>query len=39
MKSYCVKQKKNRLNAPSRVDMRRQKMEDITFGAHVLNVE
>ena len=39
MKSYCVKQKKNRLNASNQVVRRLQKMEENTFGAHALNVE
>ena len=39
MKSYCVKQKKNRLNASSQVVRRLQKMEENTFGAHAQNVE
>ena len=39
MKSYCVKQKKNRLNASNQVVRRLQKMEENTFGAHAQNVE
>ena len=39
MKSYCVKQKKNRLNALNQVELQLQKMANITFGAHAQNVE
>ena len=39
MKSYCVKQKKNRLNALNRVEQLFQKMAENIFGAHVQNVE
>ena len=39
MKSYCVKQKKNRLNVLSQVARQQQKMEENIFGAHALNVE
>ena len=39
MKSYCVKQKKNRLNVLNQVVRRLQKMANITFGVHVQNVE
>ena len=39
MKSYCVKQKKTRLNASSLVERRLQTMEENIFGAHAQNVE
>ena len=38
MKTYCVKQKKNRLNVSSQVARQQQKMEENIFGAHALNV-